>query len=1284
MQAICSVPLSLSGSHAVIGAKGDALHGSNAGAAYILERGNDGIWTEVQEVYGMAAGDFAGSSVSVSGDYAFVGAFGEDWMATPDVGAVHVFERSASAWVEMTTLRSSDHADQDYFGFSAAVSGNYAIVGAPGKDDNGDGSGSAYLMERDSVGGWAEKQKLLPSDGATGDSFGQAVSVSGDIAVVGAYKDSDNGIYSGSAYIFERTDGIWLEKQKLLASDGAIGEAFGSAVSISGNYAAIGAPYHIERGMAGSGSVYVFERGTDGTWTEESKLTSSDIADGDWFGSSVSVSGDAIVIGAQKDNDRGSAYLFRPDSGGTWAEIQKFVAADVAAGDRFGSSVAVSGDTALIGAHLADGVNADSGAAYFFDFGLSVAENSPTDTYVGTLSGLDIDDGEIYTFALLDDAGGRFKISGNELLVADGSLLDYEDATSHDIVVGVTDSGGKAYDKTITIFLTDVNEATTVASITRRDGSPISASSVSWSVTFAGDVSNLSAANFELVNAGLGGTPAITDVTGSGMTWTVTSSTGSGDGTLQLNMVNDTGLIPTLGNLPFDGEAYIIDKTAPTVTSVTSSAADGIYKAGASIAIAINFTERVSSSGLTLQLNSGGTLTTGAFSNVLGWKGIYIVAAGQNSPDLTVSSLTATITDALGNATTDPTIPVGQNIADTKDIVIDTTKPVTTAVPVGGIYSTPVAVELTCNDGTGSGCLKTVYCLAENCATWKLYTVPIELSGQRYLSYRSLDNAGNWETPVTNINYTMCTYIVTPRTLTIVSGASTGDFTVTTQDGCNWSSSSSQPWLTAASTGTGSGTGSYAAGANPGPLSLERTAAITIAGKTITVTQKPVKPAVPEITSAIAGATDVELQWTDNSDNEKGFRIYRRKSTETAWTEAGTELAGATTYTDTAETNTTYYYKISAYNSGGASDSAEEKITTGNITPPELLTAEALTDTTSELYWRAFENGEEGYEIWRTKKAEGGWTKITASPLALGISKHTDTALTEKALNLYQICAITTAGGSACSNEMMINGPTGLTLTPTAGGVQLDWTDNSADESGFRIFRKGNTEQTWPSIGSAAAEAETYLDDTVATDTTYSYRISAYNESGSKAGNSAKTATGTLVPPDGLIAVESATGTRADLSWQDNSTGETGYELWRLRPLDTEWMLVKVLGADTTACLSGLSAGKLYLHKVCAVTAGGGRACSNLAGVNGPTDVTAAAAAGGVDLSWTDNSINEAGFNIWRKTPATSWVLIGRTGADITTYQDRTVEAGEYLYRICTHGLTICETSGTVTFPPAP
>ena len=832
-------------------------------------------------------------------------------------------------------------------------------------------------------------------------------------------------------------------------------------------------------------------------------------------------------------------------------------------------------------------------------------------------------------------------------------------------------------------------------------------------------------------------------------------------------MVNDTGLIPTISNLPFDGETYTLDLTDPAITGATSSTANGNYKAGDVINVRLNFNEAVTSTGLTINLDSGGSVATGAFNKVMTINRTYTVSPGENTSDLTITSITGAITDSVGITTTDPPIPAGQNISDLKNIVIDTTmpvvsagddrikniaftqaatatdanlmtyawskqsgpgsitfgtphnktttisadadgaytlrftatdragnsvyddmtltwdttKPATTATPGGGIYTTPSAIELTCNDGTGSGCAKTFYCLGEDCTAWKLYTAPMAFNGQRYLSYRSIDNAGNQETAATNISYTMCSYTVTPISTITGWSAITRNFTVTTQPGCGWSAGSSDPWLSTTSTGAGSGTGSYSVEANSGPLSLERTGAITVAGKSIAVTQRPMKPAAPELTSAAAGATDVVLNWTNNSDNEDGFKVYRKKSTENAYTQVGDAVADATTYTDTAATDTTYTYRVSAYNSGGETNSNEKKVATGTVVPPELLTAEAVSDTSAELFWRAFDSGEEGFKIWRTKQGEAAWTKVTATVLGSSKTGYTDTTLTENALYLYQVCATTTAGGSSCSNAMMINGPTDLTATTKGAGIQLDWTDNSVDESGFRIFRREST-KSWTQIGSAAAEAETYLDDTAVSDTTYYYRVSAYNNMGSKISDSDKATTGTLVPPDGLIASESATGTRADLGWHDNSTGETGYELWRLKSGDAVWKKVKPLGADTTSCSNGLlTAGNLYLYQVCAVAAGGGKVCSNTSGINGPSDVTLTAAAGEVDLSWTDNSANETGFNIWRQTPDSSWQLIGRTAVDINTYKDTTVVPGDYQYKICTQGAYLCGTSGTVTVP---
>jgi len=218
-----------------------------------------------------------------------------------------------------------------------------------------------------------ERKKLLADDGAAGDHFGLSVSISGDTATVGAYGDDDNGDDSGSAYIFSRNQGgadNWGQVKKLTAGDGAAGDTFGLSVSISGDTATVGA--YGDDGY--SGSAYIFSRDQGGAvnWGQVQKLTAGDGAAGDYFGRSVSISGDTAIVGAYGDDDNGdrsgSAYSFSRDQGGTdnWGEVKKLTAGDGAAYDNFGYSVSISGDTAIVGA-LWDGDNGDaSGSAYIF------------------------------------------------------------------------------------------------------------------------------------------------------------------------------------------------------------------------------------------------------------------------------------------------------------------------------------------------------------------------------------------------------------------------------------------------------------------------------------------------------------------------------------------------------------------------------------------------------------------------------------------------------------------------------------------------------------------------------------------------------------------------------------------------------------------------------------------------------------------------------------------------------------------------------------------------------
>ena len=319
-----------------------------------------------------AADDHGGESVSISGDYAVVGARLDDNDNGTDAGSVYIFKRTGTSWTQEAKLLASDGAAGDWFGLFVSISGDYVVVGARRDDDNGAESGSAYVFKRTGTS-WAQEAKLLPlkldgtSDGAAGDRFGVSVSVYGDYVVVGAWLDDDKGTDSGSAYVFKRSGTSWAEEEKLLASDGAEFDNFGSSISIYGDYVFVGAVGDNDNGRR-SGSVYVFKRTSTG-WAEEAKLLPSDGATEDWFGWSVSISGNYAVVGARLDGDNGnrsgSAYVFKRTST-SWAEEAKLLASDGAADDQFGVSVSISGDYAVVGAFFHDDSGDRSGSAYFF------------------------------------------------------------------------------------------------------------------------------------------------------------------------------------------------------------------------------------------------------------------------------------------------------------------------------------------------------------------------------------------------------------------------------------------------------------------------------------------------------------------------------------------------------------------------------------------------------------------------------------------------------------------------------------------------------------------------------------------------------------------------------------------------------------------------------------------------------------------------------------------------------------------------------------------------------
>ncbi|MCP4687082.1 MAG: hypothetical protein GY859_03470, partial [Desulfobacterales bacterium] len=386
------ISVAISGDIAVAGAWKDDDNAPGSGSVYIFEResGGQGAWEEVKKLTPpeAAANDRFGYSVSISGDTLLIGAYMDD-SPTTDTGSAYIFERNsggADNWGQVAKLTASDAASGDLFGSSVSISGDTAVIGARAKNVAAADSGAAYIFRRDQNGpdAWGEVTRLVAFDGAADDFFGNYVSVSGDVVVVGVIYDDDNGANSGSAHIFERDSGgpdAWGNVAKLIALDGTSDDYFGNSVSVHGDNIVIGA-YGYDGGAA-----YIFSRDQGGSdnWGQVVKLTASDAAYEDYFGAGVSISGDIVAVGANRDDDQGedsgSLYIFTRNEGGpnAWGEAEKHVASDgtAAAGDIFGSSVSINDGLLIAGAMYNDGEGSDAGSAYIFEYTGSIPGEDP-------------------------------------------------------------------------------------------------------------------------------------------------------------------------------------------------------------------------------------------------------------------------------------------------------------------------------------------------------------------------------------------------------------------------------------------------------------------------------------------------------------------------------------------------------------------------------------------------------------------------------------------------------------------------------------------------------------------------------------------------------------------------------------------------------------------------------------------------------------------------------------------------------------------------------------------
>ncbi len=410
---------------AIIGAYRDPEAGVDAGSAYVYRYDPSfDTWVHEQKLLASnaATGDeFGRRSIAIAGNVAVVGASRHDG-AADNSGSAYVFrfDPGTQEWNEEQELTASDASELAGFGVSVCVSDDVIIVGAWGDSEVALRGGAAYVFRYDTkLEQWIEQQKLVASDAAGNDQFGNDVALSGDVVVIGANARDEGAVDTGAAYVFRYDSDLleWLEEQKLTADDGDFQDLLGWAVAVDepfpGTHVAVLGARFDDSAASNAGSAYVFRYDSiSGTWLEEQELTAADAAASDLLGTSVSIDGDLIAIGAENaaaaTPNSGTGYVFRyDDSDETWVEDRKLVSAD--AGVRFlGGAVSLAGgDTgraiALLGARTAESECAEPGPCF------------PGAAYAFAVGGLD------------DDSDGALDECDNCLGIANGGQEDCDD-----------------------------------------------------------------------------------------------------------------------------------------------------------------------------------------------------------------------------------------------------------------------------------------------------------------------------------------------------------------------------------------------------------------------------------------------------------------------------------------------------------------------------------------------------------------------------------------------------------------------------------------------------------------------------------------------------------------------------------------------------------------------------------------------------------------------------------------------------------------------------------------
>ena len=349
--------VSIDGDTLVVGAPNYVPEPTGPGSVYVYNRDAKGNWTEYANlvVCDAACGDGFGAAVSIDGDTIIVGA---PAAANSEIdGAAYIFTRNEQGdWSQQAKLVVSD-PQITKLGGSVALQGNTAVVGLISTT-----SPDVFIFARDQNGNWSHESTLS----APGTSSTNAIAIQGDTIIVGAPFfgiDDDKQTTIGAVYIFTRDEnGNWVQQEQLLDPNPEMPfNFFGSSVAFDRNTLVVGSlVYEVSR-------AYIFNRNEQGDWLMQQVLDPDGNSSSDNFGASVAIQGDTLVVGASHDTPSGSAHIFTRDAGGIWSEHAKLLQSDGGSNDNFGAAVALDNDTIIVGARADDDNGNSSGSAYIFD-----------------------------------------------------------------------------------------------------------------------------------------------------------------------------------------------------------------------------------------------------------------------------------------------------------------------------------------------------------------------------------------------------------------------------------------------------------------------------------------------------------------------------------------------------------------------------------------------------------------------------------------------------------------------------------------------------------------------------------------------------------------------------------------------------------------------------------------------------------------------------------------------------------------------------------------------------